>query len=221
MELNIIDETNSIANHFISELRNIDIQNDRLRFRENMKRLGNIMAYEFSKTLSYEAQVIKTPLGSSSIQIPVNKLYLMTVLRAGLPFYNGFLEVFDRIDSGFIGAYRAEESSSSTTGSPEINLDYIASDSLTDKEVLLVDPMLATGNSLIEAYKSILLTAGKPAKIHFFSIIGTNHGIDNLKTNIDIPLSIWIGSVDEKLNDKAYIVPGLGDAGDLSFGTKI
>ncbi|MEL6556656.1 MAG: uracil phosphoribosyltransferase [Bacteroidota bacterium] len=221
MELNILDETNSIANHFISEMRNIDIQSDRLRFRENMKRLGNIMAYEFSKTLNYDAQVIKTPLGSSTIQIPVNKLYLMTVLRAGLPFYNGFLEIFDQIDSGFIGAYRAEESSSSNAGSPEINLDYIASDSLNDKEVLLVDPMLATGNSLVAAYKSILQTAGKPAKIHFFSIIGTEVGIDQLKNNIDIPMSIWVGSVDEKLNDKAYIIPGLGDAGDLSFGTKI
>lgn len=221
MELHIIDETNSIANQFISEMRNVDIQSDRLRFRENMKRLGSIMAYEFSKTLKYEPQSIKTPLGSSSVQMLTNKLYLMTVLRAGLPFYNGFLEVFDQIDSGFIGAYRAEENNLTNSSSPVIHLDYIASDSLGDKEVLLVDPMLATGNSLIKAYKSMLKTAGKPAKIHFFSIIGTNEGIENLKNNIDIPMSIWVGSVDGKLNDKAYIIPGLGDAGDLSFGIKV
>ena len=221
MELNIIDETNSIANQFISEMRNINIQGDRLRFRENMKRLGSIMAYEFSKTLNYEHRTVETPLGSSDIPTISNELYLMTVLRAGLPFYNGFLEIFDSIDSGFIGAYRADESTANNSGSPEISLDYIATDTLTNKEVLLVDPMLATGNSLVKAYESILQSGGKPAKIHFFSIIGTNEGIENLKENIDAPMSIWIGSVDKELNDKSYIVPGLGDAGDLSFGSKI
>ena len=221
MELHIIDKTNSIANQFISEMRDVSIQNDRLRFRKNMQRLGAIMAYEFSKTLNFTPKTVTTPLGNSTTNIISDNLYLMTVLRAGMPFYNGFLEVFDQIDCGFIGAYSVGENASSNSPSPEISLDYIASDKLSGKDVLLVDPMLATGNSLIEAYKNMLKTAGKPAKIHFFSIIGTQHGIENLQKHIDIPMSLWIGSVDEKLNEKAYIIPGLGDAGDLSYGSKV
>lgn len=216
MDLHIIDETNSIANHFISEMRDLSIQSDRLRFRKNMHRLGALMAYEFSKTLNYKTKSVKTPLGYSETNVITNDLYLVTVLRAGLPFYDGFLEIFDQIDSGFIGAYRSSE-----TESPEINLDYLASDKLSGKELLLVDPMLATGNSLIKAYESMVSSAGKPAKIHLFSVIGTQHGIDNLEKHIDIHTSLWLGSLDEKLNEKAYIIPGLGDAGDLSFGTKI
>ncbi len=216
MDIHIIDETNSIANQFISEMRDVSIQGDRLRFRKNMQRLGALMAYEFSKTLTYSSKSVQTPLGVSETTTISDKLYLMTVLRAGLPFYEGFLEIFDQIDSGFIGAYRSSEEES-----PEINLDYIASDHLSGKEVLLVDPMLATGNSLIKAFENMKKSAGTPSKIHLFSIIGTQSAIDNLEKNIEIPTSLWIGSVDPELNSKAYIVPGLGDAGDLSFGTKI
>ena len=216
MELHIIDQTNSIANHFLAELRDVSIQSDRMRFRKNMQRLGAIMAYEFSKTLSYHPKTVETPLDKMPVPHHKEELYLITVLRAGIPFYEGFLEGFDRIDSGFIGAYRAGEGSD-----PTIQLDYLAADVLEGKEVLFVDPMLATGNSLVAAYHSLVKHAGQPKKAHFFSVIGTAYAAENLKTHIDTPGSIWMGAMDPTLNEKAYIVPGLGDAGDLSFGTKL
>jgi len=181
-----------------------------------MHRIGSLMAYEFSKTLAFAPREIETPLAKTQTMAIQNSLYLITVLRAGIPFYEGFLDTFDQIDSGFIGAYRSSESES-----PDIDLDYLASDRLEGREILLVDPMLATGNSLIKSYTNLVAKCGKPAKIHFFSIIGTRTGIANLESHIDIPMSLWIGSVDDELNKKAYIVPGLGDAGDLSFGPKM
>ena len=216
MELHVIDQTNSIVNHFIAEMRNIKVQGDRMRFRRNMRRIGTMMAYEFSKTLSYEEKAIQTPLDMAMVPHYSESLYLMTILRAGMPYYEGFLEVFDHIDSGFVGAYRAGEGAD-----PNIQLDYMAANKLADKEVLFVDPMLATGNSLVKAFHNLVKHAGKPAKAHFFSIIGTAPAVENLQKNIDVPGSVWLGAMDPKLNEKAYIVPGLGDAGDLSYGPKL
>ncbi|MEL7146100.1 MAG: uracil phosphoribosyltransferase [Bacteroidota bacterium] len=216
MELHIINQTNSIVNHFLAELRDVNVQGDRMRFRKNLQRLGAIMAYEFSKTLSYNEQVVKTPMDITKVPFYTESLYLITILRAGMPFYEGFLEVFDHIDSGFVGAYRVSEGKN-----PSIQLDYLASDHLAGKEVMLIDPMLATGNSLIAAYNSLVKHVGTPAKVHFFTIIGTAHAIDNLQSKIDIDGSIWVGAVDPALDENAYIVPGLGDAGDLSYGPKI
>jgi len=216
MELHILDQTKSVANHFLAELRDKSTQNDRMKFRNNLKRLGAVMAFEFSKHLQYQEKEVNTPLGSASIELTRSNLYLITVLRAGLPFYNGFLEIFDWADSGFIGAYRTGEESLS----PDISLDYLASDNLKGKELLLIDPMLATGNSLIKSYQNLIIKNGTPSKIHFFAAIGTPHAVENLQKNIKCEGSIWIGSLDEKLSNEAYIVPGLGDAGDLSFGSK-
>lgn len=216
MELHIIDKTNSVVNHFIAEMRDVSVQGDRMRFRKNMRRIGGIMAYEFSKSLTYEEKTIKTPLGIATVPHYRESLYLMTILRAGMPFYEGFLDIFDRIDSGFIGAYRAGEGPD-----PSIQLDYLAANRLADKEVLFVDPMLATGNSLVTAFNNLIKHTGMPAKAHFFSIIGTSHAVENLQKNIDIPGSIWLGAMDPQLNEQAYIVPGLGDAGDLSYGPKL
>ncbi len=219
MELHILDQTKSIANHYLAEIRDVSIQKDRMRFRKNLERLGFLMAYEFSKALEFSNRKVTTPLGVSPIEMIQNKLYLITVLRAGLPFYNGFQEVFDRADSGFIGAYRANENAEKEQ--PDIQLDYLASDDLTGKELLLIDPMLATGNSLIKSYQALIKKNGTPKKVHFFSVIGTPHAIQNIRDHLNVAGSIWVGSVDQELNDLSYIIPGLGDAGDLSFGKKL
>ncbi len=217
MEIHVIDKTDSLANHFLAELRDTKIQNDRMRFRKNLERLGSLMAYEFSKTLQYNSENVNTPLGTSSIPMIQNKMVMITVLRAGLPFYNGFLDFFDHVDSGFIGAYRASEGAMDDI---QVDLNYVSTQDITNKDVLLIDPMLATGKSLIEAIEAILKN-GTPSKIHVFSVIAAPEGLENLKQVTNVPLDIWTASIDEKLNDKAYIVPGLGDAGDLSFGEKI
>lgn len=213
--LEILSNTNSIANNFIAELRDIKCQKDRMRFRKNLERLGEIMAYEVSKKLNYHQQDITTPLGVSKTNLLSNNPVVMTILRAGLPFYNGFLNFFDKADSGFIGAYRAE-------GHDEVKIasDYIASGKITGKSLILVDPMLATGKSLVSTLKKIL-KFGEPTDIHLVSAIAAPEGINYINENFDRPHTIWAGSVDEKLDENAYIVPGLGDAGDLSFGPKL
>jgi uracil phosphoribosyltransferase len=210
-----LSETNSIANHFIAELRDIEFQKDRMRFRKNLERLGEIMAYEISKTLDYQAQNIQTPLGISKTNLLVEHPVIVTILRAGLPFYNGFLNFFDKIDSGFVGAYRVEGK-----GEIEISTDYMAAGSLSNKTLMLVDPMLATGKSLVSTMKK-LLEFGEPSSIHLVSAIAAPEGINYINENFDRTHTIWTGAVDEKLDENSYIAPGLGDAGDLSFGPKL
>jgi len=213
--LEILSNTNSIANHFIAELRDVECQKDRMRFRKNLERLGEIMAYEVSKTLDYHQQNIRTPLGVSKTNLLSNNPVVMTIMRAGLPFYNGFLNFFDKADSGFVGAYRIE-------GRDEVKIagDYIASGSITAKSLILVDPMLATGRSLVSTLEKIL-KFGEPKDIHLVSAIAAPEGINYINENFDRPHTIWAGAVDEKLDENAYIIPGLGDAGDLSFGSKL
>jgi uracil phosphoribosyltransferase len=206
---------NTIGNQFISELRNKDIQLDRARFRKNMKRLGQLMAYEISKRLNFKEETIQTPLGSTSIQLLSQYPVLLTVMRAGLPYFDGFLDFFDQSDCGFVGAYRQENSNDIV-----IHLDYVATPDINDREVIVVDPMLATGKSFVRSIQA-LLKKGKPSHIYIASLVASPEGIHFLKENLDVPFSIYTCAVDENLNHQFYIVPGLGDAGDLSFGVKL
>lgn len=206
---------NTIANQFISELRDKDIQLDRARFRRNMKRLGQLMAYEISKKLSFKDEIIKTPLGQSSLQVLAMDPVLLTVMRAGLPYFDGFLDFFDHSDCGFVGAYRQE-------GSEEIviHLDYVATPDINGRDVILIDPMLATGKSFVRAVQT-LLKRGRPSHIYIAALVAAPEGIHFIKENLTVPYSIYTCAVDENLNHQFYIVPGLGDAGDLSFGIKL
>jgi len=206
---------NTIGNQFISELRNKDIQLDRARFRKNMKRLGQVMAYEISKRMNFKDKTIETPLGRTSIQLLSKYPVLLTVMRAGLPYFDGFLDFFDQSDCGFMGAYRQENSNDIV-----IHLDYVATPNVHDREVIVVDPMLATGKSFVRSIQA-LLKHGTPSHIYVASLVASPEGIHFLKENLDVPFSIYTCAVDENLNHQFYIVPGLGDAGDLSFGIKL
>lgn len=210
----VLSDQDSIGNHFLYELRDAATQKDRMRFRRNMERLGEILAYEISKKLSYRSRTVTTPLDRISIPLLMENPVLITVLRAGLPFHQGFLNVFDQADSGFIGSYRNEETNVIT-----INIDYVSLPSVDGKHVVLIDPMLATGRSVLEAQK-LLFARGTPAHVYIVSVVAAPEGLKLLKDNLTVPYSLWTCAVDEKLNSSFYIVPGLGDAGDLSFGRK-
>jgi uracil phosphoribosyltransferase len=209
-----LSQYNSIANEFLMELRNTATQKNRMVFRKNVERLGKIMAYEVSKKLSYQEKAVETPLGVSHINIVDTQPILVTVMRAGLPFFQGFLEFFDHADCGFIGAYRKEG-----TGDIEINLEYAAMPVVEGRDVIVVDPMLATGKSFVRAIEAIS-KQGSPVHIHAVALVAVEEGIQYIRDHVSVPLSIWTCAVDDHLNDQFYIVPGLGDAGDLCFGVK-
>jgi uracil phosphoribosyltransferase len=206
---------NSLANQFLLELRDSQVQKDRMRFRKNMERLGEIMAFEVSKQLQYVEKVIETPLGRINTHVLQRQPVLITVLRAGIPYFQGFLNFFDKADSGFIGAYRKEDDTEIT-----IELDYVATPLLEGREIIIVDPMLATGKSFVKTVNAIL-PHGKPAHIYLASVVAVPEGLKFVQENLDLPFSIWTCAVDEYLNEQFYIVPGLGDAGDLSYGVKL
>jgi uracil phosphoribosyltransferase len=210
-----LSATNSIANHFVLELRDKTIQQDRLRFRKNMERLGEIMAYEISKRLKYTKVTVETPLGKKETEVLLQQPVLITVLRAGLTYFQGFNNFFDRADCGFIGAYRKEEGENI-----KINLEYLATPGLDGRDVILVDPILATGKSFVRAANA-LKKNGTPAHIHFAALIAAPEGIKFIERNMSGSYSIATCVVDEKLDAQFYIVPGLGDAGDLCFGEKL
>lgn len=212
--INILTTQNSIANHFIAELRHTEIQRDRLRFRRNLERLGEIMAYEISKTFTYTPQEIETPLGVAEMHTLVEQPILITLIRAGLPFHQGFLNVFDQADSGFIAAYRHTKKS----GEFEIHRKYENTPNLDDRIVIVSDPMLATGKSLVLCCKE-LLSAHNIKELHIAAIIATQEGIQHVRAFIP-EAQIWVGDIDNELTSKSYIVPGLGDAGDLAYGVK-
>lgn len=214
MTIHHLEENKSIASQFLSELRNIHQQNDKHRFRFNLSRLGEIMAYEISKELPYQQTNVETPLGRKSVPLPASKVVLVTILRAGLPFLEGFQRVYDQAETGFIGSYRVEGE-----GDMHINTDYLAAPSLEGHTVILVDTMLATGRSIIDAIAT-LMKRGKPQHLHIASVIAAPEGVKHLQDHVKLPASLWTFSIDERLNSKFYIVPGLGDAGDLSFGPK-
>lgn len=211
----ILSERNSIANTFIQELRDSRIQQDRMRFRKNMERLGEVMAYEVSQALEYETREVVTPIGRAFIKVIKAQPVLLTILRAGIPFFQGFLNFFDQADSGFIGAHRVESSDE-----PAIKLDYLATTSLDNKVVILIDPMLATGRSIMSTVNTFLKN-GKPRHIHVVSLVAAPEGVEHLKQNLTLPYSLWTCALDEKLDPRFYIVPGLGDAGDLCYGVKL
>jgi uracil phosphoribosyltransferase len=210
----VLGEQDSIASQYLAQLRDVNTQQNRQTFRNNLFRLGFIMAYEISKKLTYTSTKVDTPLGSAAVSIPENSPVLIPVMRAGLPYYNGFLEVFETAESGFVGVYRKEQGESLT-----IQFDYLATPTLEDRDVIIIDPMLATGRSITDAIQH-LKKRGKPRHLHLASVVASPEGIQYLKKNVGFPFSIWTFAVDERLNDQFYIVPGLGDAGDLSFGPK-
>ncbi|MEX0882390.1 MAG: uracil phosphoribosyltransferase [Cyclobacteriaceae bacterium] len=214
----ILNQENSIANHFLADLRDVDRQKDRLRFRKNLERLGEIMAYEVSKGLSYHSNTIQSPFKEVYLEKITEKPVLISVLRASLPFFQGFLNYLDEVDSGFIGASRMETKNQDPI---EIDLNYIAAPSIESKTLILVDPMLATGKSFVKSVRKLLEQSGTPAKIEIVSVIAAPEGIEYIRKNLSIPHRFWICAVDEKLNAKSYIIPGLGDAGDLAFGPKL
>lgn len=211
----ILEKSNSIANQFIAELRDVKVQGDRLRFRKNLERIGEILAFEISKSFPYETKEILTPLAKTAYYAPAINPVIFSVLRASLPFYQGFLNYFDKAESGFIGAFREEGPSEI-----KINLGYHASPNVEGKTLILADPMLATGKSFVRAIECIL-THGQPEMIHISAVIASPEGIRHLQKNLNVPYKLWLGAVDQSLNDQSYIVPGLGDAGDLAFGTKL
>ena len=211
--INILNHQASIANHFLFEMRQKDIQKDRSKFRHNLKKLGQVMAYELSKNLSYTAQACETPLAKMEIERLRNNPVIVAILRASMPFFDGFLDFFDEADAAFIGAYRKEGKEIS------IKLDYLAAPELEGRTLIIVDPMLATGKSFVTAYNQ-LISKGLPSEVHFVSAVAAPEGIEYIAANLDRDYSVWIASLDTKLNKDSYIVPGLGDAGDLSFGVK-
>lgn len=214
----ILNESPSIANQFLTELRDIKRQSDRMRFRRNLERIGEIMAYELSKSLQYHTEEIETPLTHTSLQNLSDTPVILSVMRAALPFYQGVLNYFDQADSGFIGAYRKKHTSAEEE--VEIDLNYIAAPNLKGREVIIVDPMLATGKSFVKSVQH-LLANGEPKMVHIMAVIAAPEGVNYIKENLSIPHKFWIAAMDTNLNDMAYIVPGLGDAGDLAFGPKI
>ncbi len=216
MHIHHVLEQNSIANKFVAELRDIHIQKDRMRFRRNIERLGEILTYELSKSLHYKKESVSTPLGEAVSYLPTEDIVICSILRAGLPLHNGILSYFDTADNTFISAYRHQISEKEF----EIKVEYLASPSLEGKNLILADPMLATGGSLVNVFKA-LKPMGNPIKTHIVSVIGAKPGIDFVSQNLPDDTELWIAAIDDSLNDYGYIVPGLGDAGDLSFGSKL
>jgi uracil phosphoribosyltransferase len=217
MQIHHLSEKNSVLNHFLGEIRNVDVHNDSMRFRKNIERIGEIMAYELSKELRYKAIEIQTPLGIKKTNQIQDKLVLCSILRAGLTLHLGFLNYFDTAENGFISAYRFHPNNNNDF---EIKVEYQAVADINGKNVLLIDPMLATGQSIV-AVCNKLLKRGTPAAIHIAVVIAAPEGIDYLKKHLPTNCHLWIASIDEKLNEHHYIVPGLGDAGDLAFGNKL
>jgi len=216
MEIINLGNTDSVLNKFVAELRNVNVQNDSLRFRRNVERIGEVMAYEISKRLSYSTKEITTPLGTAPINLCDDKIVLSTILRAGLPFHQGFLNFMDNAENAFVSAYRKYIDAENF----KIHIEYIASPRIDGKTLIIADPMLATGSSMDLAYEA-LRTKGRPSHIHIASIIATTQAIDFIRKKLpDECTTIWAAAIDNELNAHSYIVPGLGDAGDLCYGEK-
>lgn len=217
MKIHHLGESNSILNKFIAEIRDKNIQKDSLRFRRNIERIGEVLGYELSKNLSFYNKNITTPLGTKDILLPENNVVLCSILRAGLPLHQGLLNYFDDAENAFISAYRHHPKNDAEF---EIVVKYFAAPTIDDKVLFLADPMLATGQSLVAVYEAIK-KYGTPKELHIICVIGTTEGIKFIKKYFPKNTHLWIAAIDETLNEKGYIVPGLGDAGDLAFGTKL
>lgn len=210
-----ISRHNSVFNRFLKEIRDEEIQKDRMRFRRNLERMGEIMAYEISKTFPYAPEFVTTPLGEAEVHLPTVSPVICTILRAGLPMHQGFLNIFDDADAAFAAAYRRHHKG----GDFEIEVDYTSCPSLEGRVLIIVDVMLATGASLEKVYKQ-LLRKGNPVQTHIVSIIATDFGTNHLRSTMPDNTVYWTGAMDKELTAQAYIVPGLGDAGDLAYGRK-
>jgi uracil phosphoribosyltransferase len=211
-----IGRNNSIFNQFLREIRDEKIQKDRARFRRNMERMGEIFAYELSKNLDYKTEEVITPLGMASMRLPESYPVLATILRAGLPFHQGMLNYFDQADSAFVSAYRKH---SKGIDDFQVKVEYMSCPVLTDRHLVIADPMLATGQSMVLVYKA-LKANGAPLHIHIVTLLATQEGIAFVRKNLPENTTLWVGAIDDELTAQAYIVPGLGDAGDLAFGKK-
>jgi uracil phosphoribosyltransferase len=216
MKIYNFSESHSIYSKYLSELRDVSIQKDSMRFRRNLERLGEITAYEISKELDYSQFDIKTPLGISKMDLIDEPIVLATILRAGLPLHHGMLNYFDDAESCFISAYRKHTNDEDF----EVEIEYLSSPDLSNKTVLLNDPMLASGKSMVLAYNA-LIKNGTPKKLHVVSVIASRQGVDFVKNNLPNNTSIWVGAIDDQMSSESYIIPGLGDAGDLAFGSKL
>ncbi|MCM1369548.1 MAG: uracil phosphoribosyltransferase [Candidatus Amulumruptor caecigallinarius] len=216
MEVINFADTPSVVNRYMMELRDVHIQHDPLRFRTNLDRIGEIMAYEISKRLNYKDTKVETPLGECICREPADKVVLATILRAGLPFHHGFLNYFDHAENAFVSAYRRYKEKGDSF---DVLVEYMASPRIDGKVLLLVDPMLATGSSMELAYKA-LLQKGTPAKVHVASVIASTQSVEYVKQHFPEDTVLWCGDIDSEVNAHSYIVPGLGDAGDLAFGIK-
>jgi uracil phosphoribosyltransferase len=216
--IHILNQENSILNKFLAQMRDKNIQVDSMRFRRNMERVAEIMAYEISKTLNYETRMVETPLGVAAVECISDKIVVATILRAGLPFHQGFLNYFDDAENGFVSAYRK----SRPDGSFIVDVEYVSTAALTGKTLILVDPMLATGTSLMLVYDALIRRAGEPDHTHLVAAFASEQGVDYVKRHTSpAKCTLWCAAVDEELTSKSYIVPGIGDAGDLAYGEKL
>jgi uracil phosphoribosyltransferase len=216
IKVNDLSQHHSVFNQFMAEIRDTKVQSDSMRFRRNLERVGEIMAYEISKTLAYEQRPVTTPLGVSQCHTLVSQPVLATILRAGLPLHQGFLNYFDRAENTFVSAYRIHHDNDDAF---DVEVEYLASPDLEGKTVILCDPMLATGTSMLLAYKA-LLARGTPARLHLATVIASEQGVRFIQQNMPATTTLWTGAVDKELTSRAYIMPGLGDAGDLAYGSK-
>ncbi|HBI58541.1 MAG: uracil phosphoribosyltransferase [Duncaniella sp.] len=216
MEIINFDSTPSLVSQYMSELRDINVQKDMLRFRRNLERIGEIMAYEISKRMTYRTDEVITPLDTASCHVLDEKVVLATIFRAGIPFHKGFLDYFDHAENAFVSAYRKYKEKENF----DVFIEYIASPRLDGKTLIIADPMLATGASMELSYRA-LLTKGEPAHIHVTSVIASQVAIDYIKSTFpENKTTVWVGAIDNEINAHSYIVPGLGDAGDLAYGIK-
>lgn len=210
-----LSKHNSVLNSFLAQLRSVEVQNDRMRFRRNLERIGEIMAYEISKSLPYSSKEVVTPLGEAQIDTIDESPLLVTILRAGLPFHQGFLNFFDEADNAFVSAYRRSHKG----GDFEIEVEYVSSPSIDDRILILADPMIATGSSIECVYKA-LLAKGNPKHVHIASVISSEQGLNHVRRELPENITLWSAAIDNELTAQSYIVPGLGDAGDLAYGSK-
>lgn len=217
MQIHNLSQENSLLNTFISEIRDVTIQKDSMRFRRNIERIGEILGYELSKTLHYNNKTIETPLGSCDSNLLENDIVLCSILRAGVPLHNGLLNYFDDAENAFISAYRQHKDHPESF---EIVVEYLACPSLENKTLILADPMLATGQSLVATFEA-LKPFGTPKNVHLVNVIGAQKGVDFVSDYFSEDTHLWIAAIDSELNSKGYIIPGLGDAGDLAFGEKL
>ena len=217
IEVKNFELQDSLFNHVMSEIRDVEIQRDRMRFRRNLERVGEMMAYEISKTLEYETREVVTPLGVKEVKVLAEQPVLATILRAGLPFHNGMLNMFDRADNAFVAAYRKYDKDDDS----EIRVEYFSAPDLNGRVLIICDPLLATGESLAKTIDGLLGDDMEPKHIHIAVAVASAEGLSHLKRKMSRKsVTIWVGSIDDELTARAYVVPGLGDAGDLAFGEK-